>query len=100
MYRAFVLLIPFLSAFSDNSVDLENKNLDIKIVEPKQTIIKTEKDYIKKEDNPLNKSVEPLKKGEEENTEEEGIKVIDGGIEVDKENKTIKSINLNLGTKF
>lgn len=95
MYRILLLAIPFFIYASDN-INLENKNLDIKIVDPKMKTIKTKEDY--KDNQALEKEPEPFEKDSEEK-KSDGID-IDGSVDIDKEKKSIDKININMGTKF
>lgn len=98
MYKVAILFIPLLSSLLFAAdVNLENKNLDIKVVEPKQTIEKTKKDYEKKEDTPLKKEAVPLKKSDED---KESDLEFSGNVDINKDTKTIEGVNVNIGTKF
>jgi len=97
MYKIFILFIYLsISVFSE-TIDLENKDLNIKIIKPEQTIKKTKKDYEKDEDSVLKKGVKPLEQSEKKkkNNLEFG-----GNVNIDDENKTIEGVNVNVGTKF
>ncbi|RXK12611.1 hypothetical protein CP965_08515 [Halarcobacter mediterraneus] len=90
----FFLLSPFFLVIASDNVNLQNKNIEIKILNEK-SVKKTKDDY-EKEINLLEKP-----KGLKEDTKEkEDSLKVDGGVNFNKETKTLESININLGKKF
>lgn len=91
------IIIFFLCSYSlliaSNEIDLQNKNIEIKIINPKNN--KTKDDYEKK----INLLEEPQTKTQEVTSKKESIS-IDGEVDFDEETKSIDSVNINLGTKF
>ena len=89
-----LLFIPFFLVIASEDINLQNKNIDIKILDIK-TVKKTKHDY-EKETNLL----EEPKSLEESKEDKEDSLNIDGGVSFDKETKAVDSININMGKKF
>ncbi len=88
------LLSPFFLVIASDNVNLQNKNIEIKILNEKN--VKKTKDDYEKEINLLEK---PKSLKEDSKEKEDSLKV-DGGVNFNKETKTLESININLGKKF
>ncbi|WP_321469183.1 hypothetical protein [Halarcobacter sp.] len=96
MFKILILSLLFIYVFSSDKIDLKDKNLDIQVINPKNLPIKTKKDY---EDKDKLKEA-PLPFDSEEKKPKNNNLEIDGNVKVDKENKKVDVVNINLGTKF
>jgi len=88
------LITPFFLVIASENINLQNKNIDIQLLDIKP-IKKTKHDYEKK-----NNLLEKPKSLAESKKQKEDPLNIDGDVGFNKETKTIDSININMGKKF
>lgn len=96
MFKILIVSLSFICVFSSDKIDLEDKNLNIQVINPKNLPNKTKKDYEDKDK--LKKAPLPVDSEKKEHKSDD-IE-IDGNVKIDKEHKKVDGVNINLGTKF